>query len=85
MFIIKIKRGMEMVKLKSPKQIAAKIKSLKKEISLLERAKEAETKAISAVHKASRAAGHKKKSTKRKKTRRPAKRKSTRKSTRKRR
>ncbi|MBI2042996.1 hypothetical protein HYT25_01255 [Candidatus Pacearchaeota archaeon] len=50
--------------LKTPKQIAGKIKSLKKEISLLEKAKKAEMKAKRAVKTASRSM-HKSKGKKR--------------------
>ena len=44
--------------LKTPKQIASKIKSLKKEISLLERARKATSMARSAVKTASRSMHH---------------------------
>jgi len=46
--------------LRTPKQIASKIKSLKKEISLLEMAKKAAMKAKSAVKTASRSLHHSK-------------------------
>lgn len=54
--------------LKTPKQIAAKIKSLKNEISLLERARKAEVNAARAVKAASKSRGKKRnRSRKRKK------------------
>ena len=43
--------------LKTPRQIVTKIKSLKKEITLLERARKAELKANSAVKAASKSRG----------------------------
>ena len=57
-----------MAKLNTPKQLAAKIKTLKKDVALLKRAKLAETKALRAIKKATGALkakrGHKKKTAK---------------------